>query len=180
MKMSWIRSVAGIGLLLLAALGGCGGSTDDSGVASVRFVNASAGYSLLDVYVDDTLELSGLTAGSAGDYMSLSAGTHSTALTRNASSTVLASQDRSFGSGASYTVVAYGWEGALKTYQLSDDEAAPASGKAKFRVLNTAPDAGSLDVYVTLATDSLDDASPVASAVAGASVSAYATISQGT
>jgi len=179
-KMSWMRGLAGWAVLLLVSLAGCGGSGDSDDPATLRFVNASTGYSLLDVYIDDTLQLSGLTAGSAGDYMTLSAGTHATTLTRNASTTALASQDRTLASGGSYTVVAYGWEGALKTYQLSDDESAPATGKAKFRVLNTAPDAGSLDVYVTLATDSLDDVSPVASAVAGASISAYSSITQGT
>ncbi|MED5620637.1 DUF4397 domain-containing protein [Ideonella sp. BN130291] len=173
---------AGAACLAAALVAGCGGSgSDDSGTASLRVVNASPGYGQLDFYVDDSIALSSIASGTATSYISLSSGTaHSTLFTRTGSATTVQSQDRTLSADVAYTVVAYGWEGSLKTFHLSEDESAPDSGKAKLRTVNTAPDAGTLDVYVTGVTDSLTDVSPVNSSVAGNSLSAFSTLTQGT
>ena len=47
-------------------------------------------------------------------------------------------------------------------------------------VLNTAPDAGTLDVYLTGSDESLDNASPVAASVAGGGTVGYTSITAGT
>jgi hypothetical protein len=175
---AWLR--AGIAGLAAALIAGCGGSHDSSGTASLRVVNASTGYSLLDLYVDSSQTLSNVAYGSGSSYASLNSGTRTTAFTRSGSGSIVQTQDRTLTADASYTVIAYGWEGSLKTFHISEDEAAPDSGKAKFRTINTAPDAGSLDVYVTGTTDDLADASAVNSAVTGSSLSSYVTLTQGT
>ncbi len=176
-----MRTMLGAALACVVALAGCGGGgSDASGTASVRVVNASGGYGLLDFHVDDSLALSSVASGQASSYVSVSSGTHDTSFTRSGASTALHTQSRTFSGDSAVTVLAYGWEGALKTFHLIEDEASPDAGKAKLRTVNTASDAGSLDVYVTAVTDSLADASAVNMGVGGNGSSDYATITQGT
>jgi hypothetical protein len=54
-----------IGALVLGILPGCGGSGDD-GDGQVRLVNASAGYTSLDLYVDGDKVSSAIGYGEAG------------------------------------------------------------------------------------------------------------------
>jgi hypothetical protein len=184
MKIFGARSLVRAGMACLAAalVAGCGGgSGDGSGTASLRVVNASPGYGLLDFYVDGSVALSSVAANTGSSYIDVSSGTsHTTAFTRSGSTTTVQSQDRTLSANTSYTLVAYGWEGSLKTFQLTEDQSAPSSGQAMLRTVNTAPDAGPLDVYVTGVTDSLDDVSPVNGSVAGNSLSSYSTLTQGT
>ena len=90
-------------------LGGCGGSSGND--ASVRLVNASAGYSALDLYADDAQVLSSVAFGTASSYTGVAEGTITTALTSAGSGTYLLSQSRTLSAGDKYTIVAYGWPG---------------------------------------------------------------------
>ena len=169
-----------LGLMAAAPLGGlvgCGGSGND---ASVRLVNASAGYASIDAYVDDTLKISGVEFGGTSGYKDISADTVDVSLTSHSSSTYLLTQSRSLSAGAEYTIVAYGWEGALKSAIFTDDTDAADSGKTTVTVLNTASDAGTLDVYLTAEDDALSSATPIASAVGAGSQSSAATVTAGT
>lgn len=169
-----------LGLMAAVPLGslvGCGGSSSGS---SVRLVNASAGYASLDLYADDDKLISAVAFGTASSYTDASDGTVTTALTSAGSSTYLLTQSRTITAGTDYTIVAYGWEGGLKSLISSDNTDAADSGKTKVTVLNTASDAGSLDVYLTAESDSLDASTPVASAVAGGAQSSITSVSAGT
>lgn len=161
----------------MTSLVGCGGSS--SGDASLRLVNAS-GYDALDLYIDDERLLSSVAYGSASSYTSVSAATVTAALTNADSATYLLSQSRSLDTDTAYTVVAYGWQGALKSNLIADSVDAADSGKTKLTVLNTASDAGSLDVYLTAASDDLDASTPVATAVDGGSSSSVTSVTAGT
>lgn len=183
MKKYSSRWLGGVGIVCLAAtLSGCGGgSSDSSGSASVRVINASPSYGSLDFVVDDGVALSGVATGTGSSYVSVDSGSaHTTSFTRTGSATTLAEQDRTLSDGTAYTVIAYGWEGSLKTFQVSETESTPDSGKAKIRTINLAPDAGSLDVYVTGVTDALSDVSPTSATVTGNSLSSFTTLTQGT
>lgn len=183
MRMIASRLLAGASAVCLAAvLGGCGGGgSDSSGSATLRVVNASPSYGTLDFYVDDSVLLSGVASGTASGYASVDAGTAlATSFTRAGSATPLTETDRTLSGDTPYTVIAYGWEGALRTFQVAETESAPDSGKAKIRTINLAPDAGALDVYVTGVTDALSDVSPVNAGVSGGSLSSFSTLTQGT
>jgi hypothetical protein len=174
-KRSLLGLLACIPMLWLS---GCGGGSGND--ANIRVVNASAGYSALDLYADDSQVLSSVAFGAASDYVGLDSGTIALDLTSAGSTTYLLSQSRSLSAETSYTMVTYGWEGALKATTVSDDVEAADSSKTKVSVLNTATDAGSLDVYLTAESDALDASTPVASSVAGGSQSSYASIASGT
>lgn len=173
-----------LGLMAAAPLGtlvGCGGGSD-SNQAKVRLVNASAGYDLLDLYADDDQILSSVAFGQVSGYTGIDEGSIELSMTVADSGTYLLSQTRSLSAGTHYTLIAYGWEGALKGAIASDDLDAADSGKAKVSVLNTTPDSSvSLDVYLTAESDLIEAATPIASSVAGGGAqSSYSTTKSGT
>lgn len=178
------RGAAWVGVALVAGLGlsACGGGSDsDSTAAQLRLLNASPGYASLDLYTDDSKRNSAVGFLAAGDYASVSStASVDTDLKSAGASTALSSSSRSFSAGTSYTLVAYGWQGALKTAVLEENISAADSNKAKLTVSNLASDAGSLDVYLTGSDDSLDDATATASGVGGGSTVGALTISSGT
>jgi hypothetical protein len=169
---------------LAVGLMGCGSGNNNNGTAHVRVVNASPGYSSLDFFLDDstTASISGVALGSASSYIDVSSGAHSSTLHPAGSATVSQSQSRSFAGDTSYTILAAGWQGSLYTFQLAETEGAPDSGQAKVRVINAAPDAGSVDVYVTSTGATLTDTTPDngSTPITGNSLTAYVEHAAGT
>jgi hypothetical protein len=143
--------------LALATLGlvACGGGTDKT-KAQVRLVNASLDYSSLQLGVDGTLRQSGLGYGSTADYTEVDPGKAATIISQTGSATSLLSFTPSVSKGDYFTLLAYGALGALKQVQLDDNGSAPDAGQTYLRVINAAPDAGSLDVFITATSDSLN------------------------
>jgi len=164
--------------LAVVGLSACGGS-DDAQYAHVRLLNASPGYDSLDLYLGDDRQAAAIATGAVSSYADVDPDTYDTSVRRADSATDLATVERGYSEDSSYTLVAYGWEGSLKTYQLTDSEDSPGSGLTRVRVFNTATDAGTLDVYLTDSDTALTDATPIASSVAGASLSAYKNVDSG-
>jgi hypothetical protein len=174
------RLLAGAaGTALLAA---CGGQVEEDvdDVARVRLLNATTAYPSMDLLVGDTRRNTSIGASAVGTYASLKEGSYTTAVTSAGSASTLASSSRTLAEGKAYTVVAYGALGDVATALLEENASAAATGQAKLMVLNAAPDAGSVDVYLTGAADSLVGASPVASGVTGGTAVGYATVGAGT
>lgn len=174
------RTLLGLmaGLPVSGVLTACGGN--NSGDAKVRLVNASPGYSALDLYVDDDKKVSDVAYGAASSYASIDKGSFDTALTVTGSATELVTTSRTYDSDTSYTVVAYGWSGSLKSVLVTEDQDDADSGSMYFRVLNTATDAGTVDVYLTAEDDDLDSATAVASSVGGGKSTSFGTVDSGT
>jgi hypothetical protein len=168
-----------VAALPLAWLSACGGG-DDGNNANVRLVNASAGYASLDLYVEDDVAVSDVAFGNGSSYASVKSGEVSNVLTASGSTTELLDQTRALGSGKKYTIVAYGWEGALRSVIMLDDESAADSNKTKVSVLNSAIDSGELDVYLTGTDESLDSSTPIASGVDAGSQSGFSSVTSGT
>jgi hypothetical protein len=180
MRMNKRHLLGLVAALPLAWLTACGGG-DDGNDANVRLVNASA-YSSLDLNVDDadSPQITAVTFGTGSGYTGVPSGDVTNVLTQTGSGTELLNQSRSLGSGDKYTIVAFGWEGALKSVILQDDEDGADSGKTKLNVLNEALDAGELDVYLTGPEDTLEASSPVATSVDGGSSSGFNSVTSGT
>lgn len=162
---------------LLSACGGGGGSSDST--TNVRLLNASVGYSSLDLAVDSKTVNSNVAYGSAGSYASVNTGATASQVQTSGVGSTVASATPTLTAGSSYTMIAYGWSGAVRTTLLQEAEEAPAAAKSKFLVLNLAPDAGALDVYLTASTDTLENATPVATNIAGGSGSGYNSLNSG-
>lgn len=181
-RNGWRRGAAAlIGALMLGALPGCGGSSDDSD-GQVRLVNASTGYTSMDLYVDSDKVSAAVGYGEASEYFGTTAGTHTTAFHSEGSATAILTQSRSLAKDTPVTLITYGWSGGLAALALTDTEDAAASGKAKLLVVNTAADAGSVDVYLSGTSDDIADATAVAYSVAGGSSysGGYVAVNSGT
>lgn len=163
------------GTALLAA---CGGQVEEDvdDVARVRLLNATTAYPSMDLLVGDTRRNTSIGAGGVGTYASLKEGSYTTAVTSAGSASTLASSSRTLAEGKAYTVVAYGALGDVATALLEENASAAATGQAKLMVLNAAPDVGSVDVYLTAGSETLESASPVASGVAVGSAVGHATL----
>lgn len=166
-----------------AALSACGGGTLGSaagGSGSVRLLNASPGYPSLDFYVDDEEEIAGVAYGTVSGFNNVDDGEVTTTLTAAGSTTSLLAQTRTLDGGTNYTVIAYGWQGALKSVILAEDRDDADNDKTDFSVWNLATDAGPLDVYLTAQDDPLDSATPTAAAVSGDTPSEFVSLNDGT
>ena len=162
-----------------AFLSACGGGSETK-TAQLRLLNLSNGYSSLDLSIDDTTASTGLTLGALGTYASVDTSDTSMSILSSGVGTAVASLSPTLQSATNYTLIAYGWSGGLKTAIIEEDEEVPDAGKHKLLFMNLAPDAGALDLYVTLNEDSLDNAAAVAGSIAGGSTSAYNKINSGT
>ena len=171
---------SGSALALAAVLPGCGSSSTSSGTGRLRLLNACVGYANLGMTVDTSTTVSPVAFGSVSSYGTYKAGSIVTAVTDGATGSVVTSQSRSVQSGVDYTLVAYGWATAVKTFQLTDGETAPGSGYAKFRILNAGADAGALSVYLTAETADLALVSPTIASVGTDMASGFGQVSAGT
>jgi hypothetical protein len=70
--------------------------------------------------------------------------------------------------------------GAVNNFQTVDDNAAPAAGQVKLRVVNLSPAAGAVDVFVTAAGADLALATPTVANLANQAASAYVSMAAGT
>jgi len=166
-------------LVAFGLLAGCGGGTDRT-KAHVRLVNASAGYARLDVNQAGTPRQTALGYGQTAAYADFDRGSD-TDLTvlATGSPTAMVTLRPALAKDQYYTLLAYGGAGALATLMLDDNVGTPASGQTLLRVVNAAPDAGALDVYITAASDALAAAVPVQAGAAYGVLGSYATLASG-
>ena len=142
--MGLMRSILAVAMAATLLLG-CGGGADRT-KANVRFVNASTGYPSLDLVIDDSLRFGAVAYGQGPDYTEVDPQRTASRVSVAGSSTPLVALTPALAKQDRFTLVAYGRAGALKTVLLDDNRGEPDAGKALVRVLNAAPDAGSLDV----------------------------------
>jgi len=159
MTFRWITLLATAALLLAA----CGGGDTDRTKARLRLVNASDAYVSLDLRVEDQLRQGGVTYGTRADYVEVDPGEADSSITNSGSATALLSFTPAVSRDKSYTVLAYGAQGALRQVLLDDNVDAPDSGRTLLRIVNAGADAGDLDVYLTGADEDLATAVPVQS-----------------
>jgi hypothetical protein len=172
------RTVLASGLAAAFATA-CGGGTDAT-KAQVRLVNASAGYSALDLTVDDGRRQSSVAYGQTASYAEVDPDHTETVVSQSNSAGALVSLTPSLAKEDHYSLLAYGNEGGLAVLVLDENADEPASGKTQLRVVNAAPDAGDLDVYVTAVGDPLSAAVAVVSAAGVGDIGSYVTLNSGT
>lgn len=174
------REFLSLGGAVPLMLAGCG--SGGSGNAQIRLLNASVGYSSLDLTVNNASVTSGHVAyGTVSDYTTVAGGAQSTILvdTSGSTSANLLTQSRTLTKDSKYTVIAYGFSGSPKTVQMTETQTAPDSGFASVSVLNTSTDVGTVNVYFT-ATADITNATAVAQNVAAVSQSAFNSVGAGT
>ena len=158
------RSYAPIAAVaLVAATAACGSdSTAPSGpVAVVQFVNAAPRYPNAKVIVDSTVAVSSIGYGTGAVAFSvriLSTPRIFSAIT-TMDTTTLASIAPTLVENTLYRIV-FTQETVKGSFiLLPDTVSAPASGKAAVQVVNAAPAAGNVDIYLTTTTAAITDES---------------------
>jgi Domain of unknown function (DUF4397) len=158
-------------LLLLA----CAEGTTDPDKAQLRFVNASAVFGDLALQLNNQLSQGQVAYGGNSSYVQANTGSTTGNISPANGTTVLTSFSTDLAKGKYSTVLAYGTGNAPKVLVLDDNTAEPADNKSLVRVINAAPDAGSLDVYLTGASEDLAAATPLQADATLGAVGAWVT-----
>lgn len=174
------RLVLTLSLSATAFLTACGGGGKGSSDTQVRLLNATRSYAQLDLSVNDKTINSKVAYATAGAYGTVDTGSTATKVLTSDVGTSVSATTPTLASGSNYTYITYGFAGAVRTTLLQEAETVPEANKAKLLVLNLAPDAGALDIYVTTAADSLDTATALTTNLQGGAGSGYIQINSGT
>jgi hypothetical protein len=156
--------------LLLAGLliGGCSKS---GGGADIRVLNVSVDYSSVDLYLDNgntnTPEITGGTYGNLTAYKGVGADAYTVEFTNNGVQSSLKSIDENLAKGTFRTYVTYGNTGAFGSLEILENQDLPDGGYSSVQIIDAAPDAGSVDVYLTDPAATLADSSPTFTGVVG-------------
>lgn len=114
----------------------------------VRAVHAVSNVTATDVLLNTTSYKTNLAFKASDGYRAIAAGATVIKFRKAGVATDLTSANQTVVNGAAYTVFALGTEAAPQTLVLTDNNAAPASGKVKLRAVHAAAAAGAVDVYV--------------------------------
>lgn len=175
----WALALSLCGAVLLTACGGNGSSGSSSSTASVRLLNATTSYASIDLTVNEVKHTSNIAFGKAGSYSNVDTSATTSKVTDSSNSATIATTAPTLAGNNSYTLIAFGFAGYTRTTLLQEEEAAPDAGKAKLLVLNMSPDAGSLDVYLTAPTDSIDTATRSVANLLSGSGSGFVSMTSG-
>ncbi len=165
--LGWFRSlsIALLAIGVLAGLQACGDAgTSDRNKAQIRLVNATGtqgGYAQLALRLNDELRQGQVAYGDSALYAEVDDGSPTLTIHNQNSATALLTAGTNLSKARYYTSLAFGGAGALRQLLLDDNQTEPDANKALLRVVNAAPDAGPLDVYLTGSDESLKTAVPV-------------------
>jgi len=174
-RLALTLSLSAMAFLTACGSGGSGSQTQ------VRLLNATRSYSALDLTVNDKTINSSIAYATVGNYGSVDTSNTATKVLTSDVGTSVAATTPTLTAGSNYTYITYGFAGAIRTTLLQEAETAPDANKAKLLVLNLAPDAGALDVYVTTSADcSLTSETALATNIQGGAGSGYIQINSGT
>lgn len=146
----------------------------------VRVVHAISDVTTTDVLMDGNLVKADLAYKTADAYRARTVGEHPIKVREANAAADLVSIDHDIDADEDYTIIAYGSETAPKSLVLTDDNAAPAAGKAKVRVVHAADGEPAFDVYVVEDEGDVATANPVASDIVAGEATAYVAIDAAT
>jgi hypothetical protein len=176
------RHAAALLLAGIFLMSGCGSSSGD---AEIRVLNVSVDFPSVDLYLNNgttnTATITGTTYGTLTAYKGVGANAYTVEFTNNGSQSSLKSLDENLAKGTFKTYVAYGNTGSFGFLEILENQDAPNSGSAMVQIIDAAPDAGNVDVYLTDPAATLADSSPTFTNVAGGVAgSGFLTITDGT
>ncbi len=156
MKRLFMTAFAALATLTLAACGGGGGANP----AKLRIVHASPDAPNVDAYYEGSKILTDAPYRAATAFMDVEPGLRTLTINPTGSSTSVISTTQNFASDRYYTVLAVNDVANIEPLIVEDNGAAPNPGQAKVRVVHAAPQAPTVDIYVTAPGADLSTASP--------------------
>src|SRR5579859_7977079 len=175
MKKLLATALATLAAVVLSA---CHNGGSDQNSTQMRVVNAVVDAEPLDFLIDGNVMTAAIPLGTTSPFDEFGSGTRDFQLRSSTTSAILVDKSIGFGSGAHYTMLAFGKRAAITTLQLVDDTTSPSSGHFKVRLVGLSPDVGPVDVYLVPTTD-ISQVSPVLGGVVFGSVTDYVEITPG-
>lgn len=178
-----LTRIARVGLLFpVIALAAC--DDDSSGPedrASLRFVHAAPGTGAVNARWGDAQVFAAVPYGGTASYEAIRSGERALAVRAAGAAADLVASELELDDDGVYTVLLLKPGAAASLSLLVDDNAAPAAGKAKLRVVHAAAAiAGNVDIYVTAPDADLATQTAVAAGVQPGKASAYLVRDPGT
>ncbi len=175
MRKRWLGVIAGLTVVGMLLLGGCGGGSQ----AKLRVVNASPNTTGMDVLVDGKTVASGIGYGSNSSYLSVDSGSRHLQIETSGTTNILLDQSLSFNAATETTYLATNFASSISGLQLSDDSTAPDSGNVSLRVVHSSPSMGAVDVYIVTPGTDLVSSTPVIRSLAFDAATDYQTLTAG-
>lgn len=157
MRTLLTSAFAAIAALALAACGGGGGGANP---ANLRVVHASPDAPNVDAYYEGSKIVTDAPYKAATAFIDVEPGLRTLTINPTGSSTSVITEERNYASDRYYTVLAVNEVADIEPLVIDDDGAAPNAGQAKVRVVHAAPNAPSVDVYVTAPDADLSTSTP--------------------
>lgn len=180
LALSARASIAALAMIAVGTTACSDDSTSPPPVAQLRFVHAAAGTDAVDFRVDDVdIRTNAAYGDEVLDYSNIASGERDIAARLTDGDEDLASATETLGSGNAYTAVLVQGGDGEEIAVFEDDNSAAAAGKTRLRVINAAPAAEAVDVYVTAADVDLTDADPVLTDIDPAAASDYVEVAKG-
>ena len=162
--------------LSLAAACGTGGTLTPSEVSALRLYNASPDAPLVDIFLRGGQIAQGLQYAHGRFYVYVNPGTNQLLEVRdNVSDAVLLDYTATLTNGTAYTFAMAGLSGSRQGVLFTDDTSAAPAGNFKVRLLNLAPLAPAMDVYITDPSTDLNTVTPLATGITYTNASTYVT-----
>lgn len=178
MKLSWPLKIALA--VIFAVSTGC----DDTSVTSgesvrLRVLHASPDAPVLDVLIDGLLAFSGISFGSATDYVSLGEGARRIRASESGDPASIIDVRYTLLDNKQYSFVVADYAANIKAWLVEDEDVSTDVGKFKVRLLHAAPGAGALDIYMGDQDQNLRSAEPQKSNVPFGGITNYFGLNEG-
>jgi hypothetical protein len=148
---------------------------------NVRVLHASPDAPSVDVLVDGQVVLSDVPFKAFSPYLTVNAGARNVKVRATSNpSLVVIDVTPTLTANTDYTVIARNLVASIEPWLLVDDNAPPASGQIKLRLVHGAPSAPTVDIFVTAPGASLASATPTLTDVPYAAASNYLAVPAGT
>jgi len=172
-----------VGFLALCGtvfLMGCGGGGIGD-KTNFRIMNATTDQTSITIMLDGTSVGSSIVYGSADDYAQTKSGSRHLQVEPATSTTIFLDQTINLAGGTSNTAIIANSSSTSSAILLTDDNvASTTTGNMKLRIVNAAPNLGTVDVYVLPSGTSINNATPAINSLAFESSSDYLNLAAGT
>ena len=172
----------GVALAALALSASACDDDDENGPAAearLRVVHASPDAPAVDVLVDGDEVLSDVPYAAASAYLTVPAGARRIQVRAAGTSTIVIDATPTLADGTDYTVLAVDVVANIAPLVLVDDNAAPAAGNVRVRLVHASPTAGTVDIYVTAPGADISALAPTLANVPFAATSDYLEVPAG-
>jgi uncharacterized protein DUF4397 len=164
-------------LVVTLSMSNCSNSGSNS---QLRVLQASPDETTtLNILLDGNTSFSNIALGTPTNYASVASGSRHLQVEASNSSTPSIDETVTFNASTNYTLITANFATSLTPILLTDNVTAPASGDFQLRLLNAAPSAGSIDIYVVAPGTAAGSVPATVTSLPFASATSYQSLTAG-